>query len=103
MEQIEAGQRQKWGKTEREESQGETVTLGRLNSSLWECADVFQNAHYNAWPIHYPDNTYYLLTYKLGTRTLFITTILWMKLWQAANKIYINKCHPLCHDTHMHT
>lgn len=39
-----------------------------------ECADVFQNAHYSTWPIHYPDNIHYLLT-----RPLFMTANLWMQ------------------------
>lgn len=69
-------ERQKEGKNSRE---GQLFARGRL-SSLWESADVFLNAHYNTWPIHYPDNTHYLLTYRPGTRPLFITAILWMKL-----------------------
>lgn len=39
---------------------------------LWECADVFPNAHYNTC---YPDNTHYLLRYGPGTRPYFMTTI----------------------------
>lgn len=64
-------------KTEgKKEFQVEAVGLGRL----WECADVFPNAHYNTRPIRYPDNTHYLLRYGPGTRPYFMTTILCMEL-----------------------
>lgn len=60
MEWIGAGQRQIRGEGETKASWGETAVVGRLESRLRECADVFHHAHYDTWPIHYPDNAHNL-------------------------------------------
>lgn len=54
-----------------ESDMGKTERQNLRVRQLLDCADVFLNAHYDTWSIHYTGNARHLLTSQTGNQATF--------------------------------